>query len=172
MDYFSNIYIMDYFSNIYIMDYFSTIFLSVREFVIKNFLVSIKSLEWKKTIIKNNILFYAFKLVPFFILKILFKNLDIKCIYLMDNLYFSNYCKGIKILPILILFNGSSENGEKINLLDYFKYYSSSVPLWFFLENEQLNIDIIYVKYFSKGKMVEKEIMVKDTKEELLCDIL
>jgi len=153
-------------------------FLSIREFIINNFLVSIKSIQINKTIIKYNILFNLFRLVPFFILKKIFNYFNVKYIYLMDNLYFSNYSNEIKFVPSLMNFKGGNSETDKlleddrINLIDSYKKYNSSVPLWFFIENEKLkNINMLYLNYFSKGKINKKEFIIKDNDEVLLSDI-
>ena len=153
-------------------------FLSIREFIINNFLVSIKSIQINKTIIKYNILFNLFRLVPFFILKKIFNYFNVKYIYLMDNLYFSNYSNEIKFVPSLMNFQGGNSETDKlleddrINLIDSYKKYNSSVPLWFFIENEKLkNINMLYLNYFSKGKINKKEFIIKDNDEVLLSDI-
>jgi len=168
------------------------ILLPIREFIINNFFISIKSLQINKTIIKNNIFFHLFKFIPFFFLKILFNFFNIKYIYLMDSLYFSNYSNEVKVSPVLMSFHTYQSTNEenkilekdkllekdkileedKINLMDLYKKYNSNIPLWFFFENEKIiNINILYIKYFSKGVMNVKEITFKDNEKLLLTDI-
>jgi hypothetical protein len=96
----------------------------------------------------------------------------------MDNLYFSNYSNEIKFVPSLMNFQGGNSETDKlleddrINLIDSYKKYNSSVPLWFFIENEKLkNINMLYLNYFSKGKINKKEFIIKDNDEVLLSDI-
>ncbi len=99
----------------------------------------------------------------------------------MDNLYFSNYSKEVKITPVFMALNGYQSNElesnellseDKINLLDSFKKYSSSIPLWFFLENEKLdNINTIQMKYFSKGKMNTKDISIDMYKDRMMSEM-
>ena len=159
----------------------SSILLPIRELIINNFCVSIKSLQINKIIIKKSVFLYLLKLVPFFILKRLLECINIKYIYLMDNLYFSNYSKEIKITPVFMSLNGYQSNElennellseEKVNLLDSFKKYSSSIPLWFFLENEKLdNINTIQMKYFSKGKMNSKDISIEMYKDRMMSEM-
>jgi len=150
------------------------LFLQIREFLINNFFISIKTLQINETIIKNNIFFYLLRLVPFFILKVLFDYFNVKYIYLMDDLYFSNYSNEIKFSPVLMSFYGYLHilDNDKINLMESFKKYNCSIPLWFFLENEKLNnINMLNIKYFSKGKIIEKNIIIKDNEDKLICDI-
>ena len=159
----------------------SSILLPIREFIINNFCVSIKSLQINKTIINKSVFLYLFKLVPFFILKRGLDCFNIKYIYLMDDLYFSNYSKEVKITPVFMSLNGYQSNElennellseDKINLLDSFKKYSSSIPLWFFLENEKLdNINTIQMKYFSKGKMNTKDISIDMYKDMMMSEM-
>ena len=99
----------------------------------------------------------------------------------MDNLYFSNYSNENKTSPVLMSFHGGYSKDletdtflqdDRINLMDSYKKYNSSVPLWFFIENEKIkNITILYMNYFSKGKMNKKEFIIKDNEEVLLGDI-
>ena len=99
----------------------------------------------------------------------------------MDNLYFSNYSNEIKFAPVLMSFYGGYSKDletdtflqdDRINLIDSYKKYNSSVPLWFFIENEKLkNINMLYLNYFSKGKINKKEFIIKDNDEVLLSDI-
>jgi hypothetical protein len=159
----------------------SSILLPIREFIINNFCVSIKSLQINKTIINKSVFLYLLKLIPFFILKRALDCINIKYIYLMDNIYFSNYSKEVKITPVFISLYGYQSNElennellseEKVNLLDAFKKYSSSIPLWFFLENEKLNnINTIQMKYFSKGKMNTKDISIEMYKDRMMSEM-
>jgi len=144
-----------------------TYFLLIRNFLIANFSVSIKTIEIDNKIIKNNILFYILKLVPFNFLKIVFNIFKIKYIYLMDNLYFSNYTEETKIMPLLIAFKTDTE----IDLMDNIKKYNFNIPIWFFLLNENLNIDYFKIKYFNKGKMNNKDFLLNSNKNKLLADI-
>lgn len=142
------------------------VLLPIREFVIKNFFISIKSLEINKTIIKNNIFFYLLRLIPFFILKILFNCFNFKYIYLMDDLYFSNHSE-VKITPVLI-----GLKSYELSLMEKIKKYSFSIPIWFFLENENLtHLDLINVKFINKGKLISKDIVLNKNDERLLSDI-
>ena len=68
------------------MDYL----LFARELFVKNFCVSIKAIQFKKLIIKETIFFYLLRLIPFYFIK---KLSYIRCVYLLDNIYFSNYSK-------------------------------------------------------------------------------
>ena len=145
------------------------IFIQIRNFFISNFSVTIKSLQIKKIIIKNRLLFILLKIFPFYFLRFLFNLLSIKCIYLMDNLYFSNYLSEIIITPVLM----TIESDENINLMDNIKKYNFNVPIWFFLENENLNnINSIKLRYFHKGKMNTKDYSLYCPEDKLLSDIL
>ena len=158
------------------------VLLSIREFIINNFFISIKTLEINNIIIKNNIFFHLFKIVPFCFLKIGFNYLNIKYIYFMDNLYFSNYTNEVKISPILMAIYGINSNikdeeneqllKNKENLLDKIKKYNFSVPLWFFIENENIiNFDSLELKFFSKGKLTNKILSIKEYRNKMISDI-
>ena len=145
------------------------IFIQIRNFFISNFSVTIKSLQIKKTIIKYRFLFILLKIFPFYFLKFLFNLLNIKCIYLMDNLYFSNYLSDITITPVLM----TIESDNNINLMDNIKKYNFNIPIWFFLENENLNtINSIRLRYFHKGKMNTKDYSLYSPEDKLLSDLM
>jgi len=144
------------------------IFIQIRDFFISNFSVSIKSLQIKKINIRSKLLFLLLKLIPFYFLKTIFNLFNIKCIYLMDNLYFSNYLSDITITPVLI----TIESDTNISLMDNIKKYNFNIPISFFLENENLKtINSIRLRYFHKGKMNTKEYSLYNTEDKLLSDI-
>ena len=144
------------------------IFIPIRDFFISNFSVSIKSLQINKKIYKYKLIFLLLRLIPFYFLKYIFNLFDMKCIYLMDNLYFSNYLSDITITPVLM----SIESHTNINLMDNIKKYNFNIPIWFFLENEKLNnINYIRLRYFNKGKMNTKEYSLYCIEDKLLSDI-
>ena len=66
-------------------------FISIRQFFVNNFCISIKSIEINKVIIKNYILLFLIRLIPFYFIKAL----KLKCIYLLDDIYFSNYIENL-----------------------------------------------------------------------------
>jgi len=86
----------------------------------------------------------------------------------MDNLYFSNYTEDLKISPIFL----SIKTDKDLSLIDNFKKYNYNIPIWFFLQNENLNnVNYLNIKYFQKGKVNEKNIDINESKNKLLQDI-
>jgi hypothetical protein len=139
------------------MDYF----VYLRDLFVNNFSVSLKSVEYKKYKCINGYLFFILRLIPFYFLKSLFNSLGVKYIYLMDNIYFSNYCNN-KILPIIISVE-ASDYLTKIDITSIIKKYSYTVPFWYIIENENLKeFKKFQFKYFSKSKL-EIKLFDKDT---------
>jgi hypothetical protein len=148
-----------------------------RELFVKNYGVSIKSIEINFRIkLKNSIFFYLLRLIPFSILKFIFdyfnnnKIINIHYIYYMDNLYFSNHLKSSMIYPLI--FNIDMYNNESyISIKDSLKKYNMSIPIWFFLYNEKLDNYTNYkIKYMVKGKIIEKEDVLDNVENKLLKD--
>ena len=73
----------------------------IREFIVKNFKITLKSIEINDFLLYNTYYLYFFKIIPFFIIKFFFSLFNIKYIYLLDNMYFSNYGE-FKISPVLL----------------------------------------------------------------------
>jgi hypothetical protein len=109
-------------------------FVSIREFFINNFCVSILAIEINKKIITNSILLNLLRLIPFYFIK----KLNIKCIYLIDNLYFSTYSNALTINPMYLSFEVLN-SGEITSVKDNLRKYNYSVPFWFFIQNEKLD---------------------------------
>ena len=74
----------------------------LRQLFINNFGVSIKSLQFHRMIIKNSVVFYFFRIIPFVLIKFIINLLNVKYIYLCDNIYFSNYSNGFTIKPMFL----------------------------------------------------------------------
>lgn len=140
------------------MDYL----LYFRELFVKNYCVSITAIEIKDFKFKNSIFFHLFRILPFSMVKFIFELLDkiisFKYIYKMDNLYFSNHVKGITISPIILNLELFNNEDYKISIKENIQKYNRSIPIWYFLYNENIQYFLNYkIKYISKGKMIEKE---------------
>ena len=144
----------------------------IRDFFVNNFNVTLKSVEKNNYTLFNTYFFNIFKIIPFFLIKNLFNTLDIKYIYLIDNIYFSNY-GNFRITPILLkTFVFNDDNNNKINISDNIKNYNGTVPLWYIVKNEKLNeFEKIEFTYFSKGKMINKTFDLIEINDKLLYDI-
>ena len=142
--------------------------LYIRELFINNFCISIKAIQIKKFILKDSIFFYLFRLIPFYFIK---KCINFNYIYLLDNIYFSNYSNSYSIKPIFISFE-LSNNDEIISIKENIKKYNLSIPLWFLLYNEKFeNYKNFKIKFISKGTMITKEGCIDDYKNKLLEDL-
>lgn len=134
------------------MDYF----VYLRDLFVNNFSVSLKSVEYKKYRFSNSYLFFILRLIPFYFLKSLFNFVGIKYIYLMDNIYFSNYCTN-KILPIISSVEATG-NLKKKDITSIIKTYSYTIPFWYIIENENLkDFDKFQFKYFAKSTFETKQ---------------
>lgn len=142
----------------------------IRDFFVNNFNVTLKSVEKNNYKLFNTYFFNIFKIIPFFLIKNLFNILDIKYIYLIDNIYFSNY-GNFRITPILLKAFVFNDN-NKTNILDNITNYNGTVPLWYIIKNEELNkFQKIEFTYFSKGKMINKSFDLIEINDKLLYDI-
>jgi len=146
--------------------------ITLREFVVNNFTITLKSVEKNNYKFYNSYLFYLFKIIPFFLIKFLFTLTKIRYIYLVDNIYFSNY-GDFRITPVLLnvqVFNET--NDYKRDITENIKNYNGTVPLWYITENEKLNnFQRIQFKYFSKGKMENKTFNLIEINNKLLYEI-
>jgi len=147
--------------------------ITLREFVVNNFTVTLKSVEKNNYKLYNTYFFYLFKIIPFFLLKFLFYSIKVRYIYLIDDIYFSNY-GDFRITPVLLnalVFDDENSDG-KINIIDNIKKYNGTVPLWYIVENEKFDrFQKIQFKYFSKGKMENKIFSLKEINNKLLYEI-
>ena len=144
----------------------------LRQSFINNFGVSIKSLQCQRIIIKNSVVFYFLRIIPFILIKFIINLLNVKYIYLLDNIYFSNYSNSFTIKPMFLSFELIKNNDSIISIKEIIKKYNLSVPLWFLLYNEKLeNYDTIKIKFLLKGSIINKEIIIDEFKDKLLEDL-
>lgn len=146
--------------------------ITLREFVVNNFTITLKSIEKNNFKFYNSYLFYLFKIIPFFIIKFLFTLIKIKYIYLVDNIYFSNYGE-FRITPVLLNAQVYDEmNDYRKDITETIKNYNGTVPLWYITKNEKLNnFQKIQFKYFSKGKLENKTFNLIEINNKLLYEI-
>lgn len=135
-------------------------FILVRDLIVNNFCVSLKSVEYKDKKMVNSMFFMFIKFIPFYFVKLLLNFMHFKYIYLVDDIYFSNYSSN-KIFPVI----SSAElikNENRENITDKIKKYSYTIPFWYILYNENLkDYEKIQFKYFYKGK-IETRLFSKD----------
>lgn len=155
------------------MDYIFTL----RQFCVNNLGGTIKAVEIYNYKLSNSYLFYIFMIIPFFLLKCLFIIFNIRYIYLLDNIYLSNY-GNFRIIPIIInvvVFNEDNifnEYDDKTNISTNIKNYTGNIPIWYIIENENLNeFQKIKFKFFSNGKMEDKIFNLTEINNNLLYEI-
>lgn len=144
--------------------------LAIREIFIKNFNVTIKSLEYKSIKFYNNSILYFLSFFPFSFITLICYLINIKYIYKLDKIYFSNYNNNFRILPFIdtIYIYNNNENKKLI----YINKYNYSIPWWFIIEKENLNeYENIEFKYKSKGKLEERKYKINDLENKLLYEI-
>ena len=144
----------------------------IREFIVKNFKITLKSIETNDYLLYNTNYLYFFKIIPFFIIKFFFSLFEIKYIYLLDNMYFSNYGE-FRISPVLLnVYIFDDNDNIKINITNDILKYNGTVPIWYIIENENFYIfEKIEFKYFSKGKLENKIFSIYEINNNLLYDI-
>jgi hypothetical protein len=88
----------------------------------------------------------------------------------MDNIYFSNHVKGITISPIILNLELFNNEDYKISIKENIQKYNRSIPIWYFLYNENFQYFLNYkIKYISKAKIIENADVINDIK--LLKDL-
>jgi hypothetical protein len=148
-----------------ISSYLLGTFIFIRNLLFNNYFININAIviyhKFNISIYNcNNIYFKLFtfplRIIPFTILLYLFKQCNIYIIYKTDSLYKINYNKVI-ILPVILKSSVLTTDNEELNI--NFKNYSPSIPIKFILNNMDINTynhEILYIKYMSKGKIIEK----------------
>lgn len=134
----------------------------LRDFMVRNFMVSPKALLLNNLKLKYfkgfYYLFYLFiRILPFYFVKKIFGYFNISVIYLLDSIYnISNMENRIHIVPIILNFQVESESSIN-DLSSKIKYYSGNIPLAFILENNNIKkYSKIKIKYLTNGKIVDK----------------
>jgi hypothetical protein len=147
--------------------------LPIRELIVKNFKITLKSIEINDYRLYNSYYLYFFRIIPFFIIKLFFFLFHIKYIYLLDNIYFSNYGK-FKFYPTLLGVNVFiDDDKDKINITNNILKYNGTVPIWYIIENENLySFKKIEFKYFLKNKIETNIFNLHEINNNLLYDIL
>lgn len=149
--------------------------LPIRELIVKNFKITLKSIEINDYRLYNSYYLYFFRIIPFFIIKLFFFLFHIKYIYLLDNIYFSNYGE-FKFYPTLLSvykYNDDNDDNDKINITNNMVKYNGTVPIWYIIENENLySFKKIEFKYFFKNKIETNIFNLNEISNNLLYDIL
>ena len=146
--------------------------INLRDLVISNFGIEIYGLVFKNNNIfyTKNILKYIFYIFPFSLFNYI---RFIKIIYKKDNIYYITNSNLYIITPIILNFTfNNSNNDETIDMTSRIKYYNSSIPFKFIIENNKLNkFNILNIKYISKGTTNNKIMYIDDCNNKLLYEL-
>ena len=137
-----------------------------RDFLVRNFMVSSKALIYNKQLIYlkglNNLLYLIFRLLPFCFVKSLLYLFNIGVIYKQDSIYNITNIQYNHIIPIISSFLFIKDDNE-INFISKIKYYNGNIPLHFIIyENNLEEYNKIKIKYFNKGKLIDKIFNIND----------
>lgn len=137
-----------------------------RDFLVRNFMVSSKALIYNKQLIYlkglNNLLYLIFRLLPFCFVRTLLYLFNIGIIYKQDSIYNITNIQHNHIIPIILLFLFIKDDNEK-DFTSEIKYYNGNIPLHFIIyENNLKEYNKIKIKYFHKGKLIDKIFNIND----------
>ena len=107
----------------------------IRDFIVQNFCISLKSIEYADKRITNMYFLLLFRLIPFYFVQLFFNYMNINYIYLQDDIYFSNYSNN-KICPIIKCVE-LINNNNKLDITTNIKKYSNTIPFWYIIQNEK-----------------------------------
>jgi hypothetical protein len=142
----------------------------LREFIVSNFGIKLYGIEFKNKhiIYVNNIFKYTLCIFPFS----LFNYINfINLIYKKDNIFYITNIK-INIITPIILNCIFRNNNNNIDMTSEIKYYNSSIPFQFFINNNNLqNYNIVTIKYMSKGKIINKDLLINNYRDKLLYEL-
>ncbi len=136
-----------------------------RNFLIQNFMVNVICM------VDTNYNYYfntrivrtTLRLIPFYIIKYVAFLLKMKVIYKIDDIYYIEPIKQNHILPIIMNLEFINKNQDSCNVTDKIKFYNSSLPISFFIEQHNLeSYKSIKLKYLKKGKLIEKIIEINN----------
>ncbi len=153
--------------------------LQMRDLIVRNYFVSIYACIFNKEIywINKYKVCYLLKLCPFGFLQMLFALFKIQLIYKVDNIYNITTQKHTHIMPIILNFNvcDIDDNNNIIynkDLISDVKYYNGLIPLEFLLLNtNEQNCNQLQIKYFHKGKIIEKKLNIDNHKNKLIYEL-
>ena len=146
--------------------------INLRDLIVSNFGIEIYGL-----VLKNKYIFYTksiFKYIFYIFPFSLFNYIKfIQIIYKKDNIYYITNSNLYIITPIILNFTfKKSKNDETIDMTSIIKYYNSSIPFKFIIENNKLNkFNILNIKYISKGTITDKKIYIDDCNNKLLYEL-
>lgn len=153
----------------------------VRDFIVRNFMVSPKAIQYNDKLIYFisywQILYYFLRMLPFGIIRTLFGLFKISIIYQLDSIYNITNVKNNHIIPIMLKFNfiknhhkeehrqtpESLSDPNSFDFLSQIKFYNGNIPLSFVINNNNLNYyQKINLKYVKKGLFIDKLIDVSN----------
>lgn len=157
--------------------------INIRNFFVGNFFVNIVGFKNTKTnnffLLSGNNIFtktmhFLLLLVPLVITTTISNIFSKEVIYKYDNIFYITNANPNKIIPVLLEFKAycSNEPAYLYDLTYQIKYYNTSIPFNVFAT---LNIPKIYdsikIKYITKGKIIEKHLIINDNKNYLIYNL-
>ena len=144
----------------------------LREFIVSNFGIKLYGIQFKNKhiIYIDNVFKYILYIFPFS----LFNYINfINLIYKKDNIFYITNVKLNMIVPIILNFTFyNNNNNNNIDMSSTVKYYNSSIPFKFFINYNNLhNYNILTIKYMSKGKLINKDLIINDYYDKLLYEL-
>jgi hypothetical protein len=152
-------------------------YVNTRNFFINNFFVEIYCFKCdNKCIYLNNyylIYKYLLLLIPFYFIKTIANIYKYDIIYKVDGIYGITNIKENHIIPFITSCIVISDKSS-LNISSYIRYYNSSIPLCFFIDNNNINnYNTIELVYFNKAVKIEKKVNLKtiDTTKYLIYNL-
>jgi len=135
--------------------------LRMQNFFTNNFNVKICGIYKKKSIYKlYSPVIFLLRFFPFYILSYIFYLFGYQIIYMTNNIYNISYTTKIHITPIILNFSIIHDNTSH-DLTNSIKKYSSSIPLKFFLkENNIKKYDKLSLSILQNGNKKYLEINI------------
>jgi hypothetical protein len=112
-------------------------------------------------------------LIPFYFIKTIANIYKYDIIYKVDGIYGITNIKENHIIPFITSCIVISDKSS-LNISSYIRYYNSSIPLCFFIDNNNINnYNTIELVYFNKAVKIEKKVNLKtiDTTKYLIYNL-
>ena len=138
------------------------LYVKTRNFFVNNFFVNIFCIKKNDVFIYLNgnyiIIKYLLLLLPFYLVKLIANLLNYEIIYRIDGIYGITNIKENHIIPFITnctVFN----NDSSLNITNDIRLYNTSIPLSFFINNNQINnYNKMTIIYNIKTNKIEKHI--------------
>jgi hypothetical protein len=116
------------------------------------------------TYLDGNYIFYKYLLllIPFYFITLIANRYNTEIIYKVDGIYGITNIKENHIIPFITSCTAINETSI-LNISQEIRLYNSSIPLLFFLNNQDINkYNTIKLTFITKGTRIEKDINIKE----------